>query len=137
MELRASDLRFTVEEAEQFLNDVMGLQLEPELVSALEARTEGWAAGLQLAALSARGRTGAGDVHDFINAFTGSHRFVLDYLLEEVLRSQPEDVRSFLLDTSVLRELTGSLCDAVTGRTGGHRMLETLGAVEPVPNSVG
>jgi LuxR family maltose regulon positive regulatory protein len=126
VELRASDLRFTDDEAERFLNDVMGLALEPGHVAALEARTEGWAAGLQLAALSARGRTGTRDIDGFVDAFTGSHRFVLDYLLEEVLRSQPDEVRDFLLDTSVLRELTGSLCDAVTGRADAHQMLELL-----------
>ncbi len=126
LELRASDLRFTDEEAERFLNDAMGLDLEPGHVAALEARTEGWVAGLQLAALSARGRTGAEDLGDFVNAFSGSHRFVLDYLLEEVLRSQPEDVRTFLLDTSVLSELTGPLCDAVTGDHGSAQRLEAL-----------
>ena len=126
LELRASDLRFTDDEAGQFLNDAMGLELEPGQVAALEARTEGWAAGLQLAALSARGRTAAGDLDAFVNGFTGSHRFVLDYLLDEVLRSQPDQVRTFLLDTSVLGELTGPLCDAVTGRPGGHQMLEDL-----------
>ena len=84
-ELRAADLRFTQREAAAFLNDVMGLDLEPGHVDALESRTEGWAAGLQLAALSLRNR---GDVGEVIEAFTGSHRFVLDYLVEEVLNSQ-------------------------------------------------
>jgi len=126
LELRASDLRFTADEADTFLTQVMGLELEQAQVAALEARTEGWAAGLQLAALSARGRTGGGDVGEFVDAFTGSHRFILDYLLDEVLRSQPDDVRAFLLDTSVLQELTGPLCDAVTGRSDGQRMLDTL-----------
>ena len=130
VELRAADLRFTTDEAAAFLTGVMGLQLEPSLVAALEARTEGWAAGLQLAALSARSRAdaadGAGDVSEFVEAFSGSHRFVLDYLVEEVLDRQPEEVRGFLLDTSVLDELTGGLCDALTGRPGGQRMLETL-----------
>jgi LuxR family transcriptional regulator, maltose regulon positive regulatory protein len=126
VELRAADLRFTEDEAGRFLNDVMGLGLEPVHVAALETRTEGWAAGLQLAALSARSRAGDGNVEGFVEAFTGSHRFVLDYLVEEVLRSQAEDVRAFLLATSVLRELTGPLCDAVTGRSGGQQMLETL-----------
>ena len=96
----------------------MGLDLDPAHVAALEHRTEGWAAGLQLAALSARGRTDAGDsggVAGFVDAFTGSHRFVLDYLVEEVLNSQPDDVRGFLLDTSVLQQMTGTLCDALTG----------------------
>ena len=129
LELRAAELRFTAEEADAFLNDVMGLDLEPAHVAALEHRTEGWAAGLQLAALSARGRTGAGDaggVAGFVEAFTGSHRFVLDYLVEEVLNSQPGDVRGFLLDTSVLQQLTGGLCDALTGRDDGRQMLEIL-----------
>jgi LuxR family maltose regulon positive regulatory protein len=126
LELRASDLRFTNDEAEQFLNAVMGLQLEPGHVTALEARTEGWATGLQLAALSARGRTGAAEIDAFVDAFAGSHRFVLDYLLEEVLRSQSDAVREFLFDTCVLTELTGPLCDAVTGRSGSQMMLEDL-----------
>ncbi len=109
---------------------MMGLRLEPALVAALEARTEGWAAGLQLAALSARTHAGAaggsGDVAEFVEAFSGSHRFVLDYLIEEVLDRQPDDVRAFLLDTSVLDQLTGGLCDALTGRSDGQAMLETL-----------
>ena len=94
-----------------------------------EHRTEGWAAGLQLAALSARGRTDAGDsggVAGFVDAFTGSHRFVLDYLVEEVLNSQPDDIRRFLLDTSVLQQMTGTLCDALTGRDDGRQTLEIL-----------
>jgi LuxR family transcriptional regulator, maltose regulon positive regulatory protein len=130
VEVRAADLRFTAGEAEEFLNQVMELQLDPALVAALEARTEGWAAGLQLAALSARTHAGAagasGDVAAFVEAFSGSHRFVLDYLVEEVLDRQPDDVRAFLLDTSVLDQLTGGLCDALTGRSDGQAMLETL-----------
>ncbi len=130
VEVRAADLRFTTDEAEVFLNEVMGLQLEPALVASLEARTEGWAAGLQLAALSARAHTGAaggsGDVAGFVEAFSGSHRFVLDYLVEEVLGQQPDEARVFLLDTSVLDEMTGGLCDALTGRSDGQAMLETL-----------
>ncbi|MDQ6716253.1 MAG: AAA family ATPase, partial [Actinomycetota bacterium] len=130
VEVRAADLRFTTDEAELFLNEVMGLELEPALVAALEARTEGWAAGLQLAALSARTRAGAadgsGDVAGFVEAFSGSHRFVLDYLVEEVLGRQPDVVRGFLLDTSVLDQMTGGLCDALTGRPDGQLMLETL-----------
>jgi LuxR family maltose regulon positive regulatory protein len=126
LELRASDLRFTPDEADTFLTQVMGLELDEAQVAALEARTEGWAAGLQLAGLSARGRTDGGGVTAFVEAFTGSHRFVLDYLLDEVLHSQPDDVRRFLLDTAVLHELTGPLCDAVTGRSDGRRMLDTL-----------
>ncbi len=130
VEVRAADLRFTTDEAEAFLNEVMGLGLEPALVAALETRTEGWAAGLQLAALSARTHAGAtggsGDVAGFVEAFSGSHRFVLDYLVEEVLDRQPDEVRAFLLDTSVLDQLTGGLCDALTGRSDGQSMLETL-----------
>lgn len=126
VELRVADLRFTGQEAEQFLNDVMGLSLGAAHVAALESRTEGWAAGLQLAALSARGRTETGEVDRFVDAFSGSHRFVLDYLVDEVLRGQPEDVRAFLLDTAVLRELSGALCDTVTGRSDSHQLLEFL-----------
>jgi LuxR family maltose regulon positive regulatory protein len=129
-EVRAADLRFTTDEAEVFLNEVMGLGLEPSLVAALEARTEGWAAGLQMAALSARARAGAadgsGDVEGFVEAFSGSHRFVLDYLVEEVLSGQSDAVRGFLFDTSVLDQMTGGLCDALTGRSDGQSMLETL-----------
>ena len=130
VEVRAADLRFTAGEAEVFLNEVMGLQLEPALVAALEARTEGWVAGLQLAALSARSHVGAaggsGDVAGFVEAFSGSHRFVLDYLVEEVLDRHGDEVRAFLLDTCVLDQLTGGLCDALTGRCDGQPMLETL-----------
>jgi LuxR family maltose regulon positive regulatory protein len=109
-ELRAADLRFTVEEAAQFLNQVMGLQLAPSDIAALEARTEGWIAGLQLAALSIQGQQ---EPAAFITAFTGSHHFVLDYLLVEVLQRQPEPVQHFLLRTSMLDRLCGPLCDAI------------------------
>src|SRR4051794_7010648 len=127
LEIRAADLRFTEAEACAFLNDVMGLELDPRHVAALEQRTEGWAAGLQLAALSARSRPDAeGGVEDFVAAFTGTSRFVLDYLVEEVLDAQPVDVRSFLLDTSVLGELSGPLCDALTGRDDSQSTLEAL-----------
>ncbi|HET6866765.1 MAG TPA: tetratricopeptide repeat protein [Solirubrobacteraceae bacterium] len=130
VEVRAADLRFTTDEAEVFLNEVMGLRLEPALVAALEARTEGWAAGLQLAALSARAHAGpgegSGDVAGFVEEFSGSHRFIVDYLVEEVLGGQPEAVRDFLLDTCVLDQMTGALCDALTGRSDGQPMLETL-----------
>ncbi|MEV5412925.1 LuxR C-terminal-related transcriptional regulator [Thermopolyspora sp. NPDC052614] len=123
VEFRAADLRFTQPEAAAFLNDVMGLDLEPGHIDALEHRTEGWAVGLQLAALSLRDR---GDAGYFIEAFTGSHRFVLDYLVQEVLRSQPRHARAFLLDTAVLDRLTGPLCDALTGRNDGRDVLEAL-----------
>lgn len=122
-ELRATDLRFTPEEAAEFLKEVMGLELSTEDIAALETRTEGWIAGLQLAALSMRGRE---DVPRFIESFTGSHRFVLDYLVEEVLQRQPERIRSFLLQTSILDRLSGPLCDAVTGQEDGRGMLEAV-----------
>ena len=110
IELRASDLRFTSSEAADFLNRVMGLDLSARDITALEKRTEGWIAGLQLAAISMQGHT---DVSAFVNAFTGSHRMVLDYLVEEVLHQQPENIQDFLLQTSILDRLSGSLCDAV------------------------
>ncbi|MCB8950083.1 MAG: LuxR family transcriptional regulator [Ardenticatenaceae bacterium] len=122
-ELRAVDLRFTVAETAVFLQQVMGLNLTENQIAALEARTEGWIAGLQMAALSMRGQA---DVSGFIQSFTGSHRFVLDYLLEEVLHQQPEHVQEFLLKTAVLNQLTGSLCDALTGDDDGQEMLEAL-----------
>nr|MBA3276909.1 helix-turn-helix transcriptional regulator [Chloroflexia bacterium] len=122
-ELRAAELRFTPDEAAVFLNQVMGLGLSAGDVAALEARTEGWIAGLQLAALSIRGRD---DVAGFIRAFTGDDRYIVDYLVEEVLRRQPERVRSFLLQTSILERLSGPLCDAVTGREDGRQLLESL-----------
>jgi LuxR family maltose regulon positive regulatory protein len=123
VELRAADLRFTADEAAAFLGEAMGLDLDPDQVTALETRTEGWAAGLQLAGLSLRG---VDDTAGFVDAFTGSHRFVLDYLVEEVLRHESDAVRAFLLDTAVLRQLTGPLCDALTGGSGGSPTLEAL-----------
>jgi LuxR family transcriptional regulator, maltose regulon positive regulatory protein len=119
-ELRAADLRFTPEETSAFLQGTWGLDLSPEIVAALEARTEGWAAGLQLAALSLRGRS---DPEAFVRAFTGTHRFILDYLSEEVLERQPERLRTFLLPTSILDRLSGPLCDALTGRSDGQELL--------------
>ncbi len=109
-ELRAADLRFTPHEAAGFLNQVMLLSLSGEDIAALETRTEGWIAGLQLAAISMRGHQ---DTTSFIKSFTGSHHFVMDYLVEEVLHQQPESVQTFLLRTSVLDRLCGPLCDAV------------------------
>ena len=123
VEIRAADLRFTPEEAAAYLNEVMGLDLGASEVVALEARTEGWIAALQLAALSIQGRD---DVAGFIAGFAGDDRYIVDYLVEEVLRSQPEEVRSFLLDTSILDRLKGPLCDAVTGQAGGRARLEAL-----------
>ncbi|MEI8190027.1 MAG: LuxR C-terminal-related transcriptional regulator [candidate division NC10 bacterium] len=122
-ELRAADLRFTPSEAAEFLNRVMSLDLSAEDVTALETRTEGWIAGLQLAALSIQGRP---DAAGFIQTFAGSHRFVLDYLVEEVLQRQPERARSFLLQTAILDKLCGALCDAVTGQKHGKGTLERL-----------
>jgi LuxR family maltose regulon positive regulatory protein len=122
-ELRAADLRFTPSEAAEFLNRVMGLNLTVDDIAALEARTEGWIAGLQLAAISMRGRS---DIAGFIQAFTGSHRFVLDYLVEEVLQRQPEHMRSFLLQTAVLDRLYAPLCNALTEREDGKEMLDVL-----------
>lgn len=108
-ELRVADLRFTPAEAAEFLNRAMGLNLSEENIASLETRTEGWIAGLQLAAISMQGQP---DPASFIHSFTGSHRFVMDYLLEEVLQQQPENVQSFLLRTSVLDRMCGPLCDA-------------------------
>src|SRR6266702_3421033 len=122
-ELRAADLRFTAAEAAAFLNQVMGLSLSAEDIAALEDRTEGWIAGLQLAALSMQGHQ---DVPGFIRAFAGDHRYIVDYLVEEVLQRQPEPVRSFLLQTSILDRLHGPLCDAVTGQEEGNARLEAL-----------
>jgi LuxR family transcriptional regulator, maltose regulon positive regulatory protein len=115
-ELRATDLRFTPSEAAGFLNEVMGLNLLAEDIAALETRTEGWIAGLQLAAISLQGRQ---DVTSFIRSFTGSHHFVLDYFMEEVLQQQSESVQTFLLRTSILDRLCGPLCDAVLLDTSG------------------
>jgi LuxR family maltose regulon positive regulatory protein len=128
-ELRADDLRFTLDEISTFLNNVMGLDLSPENVAALEARTEGWIAGLQLAALSMQGRE-VEQITDFINSFTGSNRYVIDYLADEVLGRRPQGTKNFLLQTSILDRLTAPLCDAVTEQSGAHSqsILETLEA---------
>lgn len=123
-ELRAGDLRFTTGEADRFLNDVMRLELPPELVAALETRTEGWAAGLQLAALSLAGRAGQ---EGSIAAFRGDHRFLADYLLEEVFAALPDEIQAFLLSTAPLERLCGPLCDAVAAADGaGAQILESL-----------
>jgi len=122
-ELRASDLRFTQAEAAHFLNRAMKLDLSPEDVAALENRTEGWIVGLQMAALSMRGRK---DASEFVRTFSGSHRFILDYLVEEVLDRQPAAVQDFLLKTSILEQMTGSLCDYVTGGRDSQAVLTQL-----------
>ena len=115
-ELRAADLRFTPEETRAFLNDVMQLHLSEDDVRALDARSEGWIAGLQLAGLSIRDHQ---DPTGFIRTFAGDHRYIVDYLLEEVLHRQSEETRSFLLQTSILDRMCGSLCDTVTGQGDG------------------
>jgi LuxR family maltose regulon positive regulatory protein len=120
-ELRAVDLRFTSAEAAAFLNQIMSLNLKDADIAALESRTEGWIAGLQLASLAMQGLSmqGQQDTASFIQAFTGSHHFVLDFLLEEVLQQQPESIQTFLLRTSILDRLCGPLCDAVLNHTAG------------------
>ncbi|MGO4859051.1 LuxR C-terminal-related transcriptional regulator [Arthrobacter sp. 2MCAF14] len=123
LEIRAADLRFTLEEAAAYFNGVMGLRLTEQDIAALEGRAEGWIAALQLAALSMQGRV---DVAGFIAGFAGDDRYIVDYLAEEVLQRQPDDVRNFLLQTSILNRLNGQLCDAVTGQNTGRAMLESL-----------
>jgi ATP/maltotriose-dependent transcriptional regulator MalT len=122
-ELRSAELRFTSTEAAEFLNRGMGLNLTAEDIASLENRTEGWIAGLQMVALSLQGRS---DTGAFIRAFTGSHRFVLDYLVEEVLQRQPEHIQNFLLHTAILEQLSGPLCDAVAQRSDSRAVLAAL-----------
>jgi len=123
LELRAIDLRFTQEEAAMFLREVMGLPLSTEESALLQARTEGWITGLQLAAFSLQGRD---DPEAFITAFSGSHHYVVDYLLEEVLNRQSEDIQNFLLQTCILDRLSAPLCDAVREQDGSQAMLDFL-----------
>jgi LuxR family maltose regulon positive regulatory protein len=128
IDIRAGQLRFTPDETDAFLNGIMGLRLSPGHVAAMEARTEGWIAGLQLAALSMQG---ADDVAAFVSAFTGSQSYIMDYLVDEVLRLQPEDVCVFLQETSILGRMCGALCDAVVGAGApgsgpGQAILEAL-----------
>ncbi len=130
LELRTRDLRFTDQEAARFLTDVMRLELSTEDVQVLEARTEGWVVGLKMAALSLQGHKSASE---FVRAFSGSHRYVLDYLVEEVLRQQPTHVRTFLLETSFLDKLSGPLCEALMTpewRNSGANAQEVLEYVE-------
>lgn len=122
-EIRAADLRFSETEAAEFLNQVMGLHLSTEDIAILDKRTEGWVAGLQLAALSMQGKA---DASEFIRSFSGAHQFVLDYLLEEVLQRQPEHVQGFLLRTSILNRLNSSLCDALNESISAQEILEQL-----------
>jgi LuxR family maltose regulon positive regulatory protein len=125
MEVRVVDLRFIPEETTTFLNDVMGLGLSDEDVASLESRTEGWIASLQLAALSMQGRK---DISSFIAEFSGSSRYIMDYLIEEVLNRQELDTQSFLLETAILDRFTASLCNAVTGRDDSRAKLAQLEA---------
>ncbi len=122
-ELRAVDLRFTVEEASAFFNQAMGLDLAAEDIAALERRTEGWIVGLQMAAISMQGTA---DRHAFVTSFAGDDRYVADYLMEEVLQQQPQHIQDFLLQTSILNALHASLCDAVCGRSGSQDTLTGL-----------
>ncbi len=122
-ELRAADLRFTPDEASAFLNQAMALELSASDMAKLERRTEGWIAGLKLAALSMKGRA---DVRGFVEAFSGDNRYIADYLVEEVLQAQPERIRRFLLGTAILDRLSGPLCDAVTGEPGSQAQLDSL-----------
>ncbi len=122
-ELRVADLRFTADEASAFLNQSMSLNLTASDVEALETRTEGWIVGLQLAALSMQGNT---DKHGFIQAFTGSHHYVLEYLMDEVLSHQPESLQRFLLETSILPRMCASLCNAVTEHADSAEVLSDL-----------
>lgn len=123
LEVRAADLRFTPDEITVFFNRVMSLDVPSEALAVLEARTEGWIAGLQLAALSLRGRS---DVTGYVQSFAGTHAYIIDYLVDEVLKRQPETVAGFLLQTSILGRLTGPLCAAVTERDDAQSMLEQL-----------
>lgn len=122
-ELRSADLRFTLEETRTFLNESKGLSLSNESLTALEHRTEGWIASLQMAAVSLQGRS---DAPEFVRAFSGTHHYIMDYLIEEVLDRQEAPVRKFLLETSILDRLSGPLCDAVTGASNGQETLERL-----------
>ena len=129
IEIRAQDLRFSVEEAAQFLNRTMQLNLADEQVAALEERTEGWIAGLQLAAIALQSLVtlqGRSDISTFVKAFTGSHLYVAEYLVEEVLQRQTNDIREFLLETSVLKRMNARLCEAVTGCQDGQAILQSL-----------
>ncbi|MBV7337470.1 LuxR C-terminal-related transcriptional regulator [Chloroflexi bacterium TSY] len=128
-EVRAADLRFTPAESAEFLNQVMGLNLSAEEITALETRTEGWIAGLQMAALALQGMLsgqGSQNAHEFLTAFAGDDRYIVDYLVAEVLQQQPEQVRNFLLQTAILERMCGPLCDAVTDQADGDAMLTTL-----------
>jgi LuxR family transcriptional regulator, maltose regulon positive regulatory protein len=128
MDIRADQLRFTHDEIAAFLNNMMGLKLSADDLSAIEMRTEGWIAGLQLAALSMQNSK---DIHAFVSAFTGSHHYIMDYLIEEVIRIQPKKTGDFLMQTSILDHICGPLCESVInadteGTINGQAMLESL-----------
>lgn len=123
IELRQSDLRFTVEEAAEFLNGIKGLQLTNDQIAALATRTEGWISGLQMAAISIQGSE---SISAFVESFTGSNRYIFDYLIEEILNRQPENIQEFLLHTSILDRLTGDLCNAVMNRPDNQAILDYL-----------
>jgi LuxR family maltose regulon positive regulatory protein len=129
-EIKDPDLRFTTAEVVEFLNGRMGLELSPQAIATIERRTEGWVAGLQMAAISAQGHKRGGDLDAFINAFGGTNRFLLDYLMEEVLNQQPRNIQDFLIETSVLDRMCGELCDTVrlepVERSGSQAMLVQL-----------
>ena len=128
LDIRADQLRFTHDEIAAFLNDVMGLTLSADDLSAMETRTEGWIAGLQLAALSMQS---CKDIHGFVSAFTGSHHYIMDYLVEEVLRTQPRKVGAFLLQTSILDHMCGPLCEAVVDADCGWTCQRARNAGSP------
>jgi len=125
-ELHAADLRFSLAETESFLRQALPFPLSAESITRLEARTEGWVAGLRLLALASQGRKEPRDLERMLVTFTGSHRHILEYLVADVLSSQPEDLQEFLLQTAFLNRLTGSLCDAIMGRNDSERLLEQL-----------
>lgn len=128
-EYRAAHLRFTMDEVTAFLNQVMALELTADDIAAMERSTEGWIAGLQLAALALQSRSAVldrEDMHRFIAGFTGGHQYIVDYLVDEVLDLQSDPIRSFLLQTSILERLAGPLCDVLTGRTDGRTVLKSL-----------
>jgi len=127
-EIRESDLHFTPDEVAAFLDKAMGLNLSSENIAALKARTEGWIAGLQLAALSIQGFKRSSHITDFVNKFTGSDRYIQDYLADEVLQQRPKGTRDFLLQTLILNRLCGPLCDAVTKRENSQAILEAFEA---------
>jgi LuxR family maltose regulon positive regulatory protein len=125
-EFSAADLRFTRAETQAFLQETLNVSLAPEVIARLEERTEGWAAGLRLIALALQGRAGAREAEEFLSTFSGGHRHVLEYLVGEVIATQPAALQEFLLQTSVLNRLTGSLCDAITDRTDSALLLAQL-----------